>query len=390
MAHATLAPSSAERWLNCTPSARLEQQFPDRAGDAAKEGTLAHTLGELLIRQKLKIINGLDSVRILENVQSDRFYTNAMMEHADDYATFVVEKYSEALAVTSDAQIFIEQRIDLTDYVPEGFGTGDVFIIADGTMRFIDLKYGKGHLVDAVENRQMMLYALGGLAHFDYLFDIREVEMTIYQPRLENFSTWRISVNELKAWGDTVLIPRAKLAFAGEGEQVPGKHCTFCRAKGICKALANQNMQIEKYDYKPAQFLTPEEVSDILKKADVIEKWLKAVEDHALYAAVHSGAKWPGFKLVEGRSNRKYADEEKIIEALTENGYSQDLFLKPKTLLGLTDLETKIGKKTFAELLNQFIVKPAGAPTLVPESDKRPALSSAESAAADFAGIEIS
>ncbi|MFX1704565.1 DUF2800 domain-containing protein [Chitinophaga sp. CC14] len=389
MAHATLSPSSAERWLNCTPSARQEKNFPDKTSEAALEGTLAHSLGELLLRKKLNIIGALDEIKALETIQSNRLYTNAMMEHADDYATFVMEKYSEALAVNSDAQIFLEQRIDLTEHVPEGFGTGDAFIISDGTMRFIDLKYGKGHFVEAKENKQMMLYALGGLAHFDYLFEITQVEMTIYQPRLENFSSWEISVAELKAWGAETLIPRAKLAFAGEGEYVPGKHCTFCKAKGMCRAFAEQNMQMAKHEFKPAPMLTPEEVADILSKADVFEKWLKAVEDHALYSAVHNGAKWPGYKLVEGRSNRKYSDEEKITEVLKQNGFGEDVIFKPQTLIGITDMESKIGKKTFATLLNEFIIKPTGAPALVPESDKRPALNSAEAAVADFTGIEI-
>ena len=260
MAHAMLSPSSAHRWLSCTKSAKLEQQFPDRAGEAAKEGTLAHALGELMIRFRLNQVDEKAYAKELQKIETDPLFNHSMTEHAEAYALFVLERYAEAQTRTKDAAIFLEHVLNLTDYVPEGFGTGDTIIIADHTMDIIDLKYGKGVLVTADNNKQMMLYSLGALRDFDFLYDIKMVRMTIFQPRIDNYSTWELSVKDLKKWAIEELVPRAALAFEGEGEFVPGTHCQFCKAKATCRANAEYNLELAKYEFKDPALLGDEEL----------------------------------------------------------------------------------------------------------------------------------
>ncbi len=387
MSHAILSPSGASRWLACTPSARLEQQFPDRAGSAASEGTLAHTLGELIIRFKLKWILKTQYTKALKEIKSHPQYEDAMFDYADEYACFVIEKFSAAQAHTKDAGLLIEQKLDLTDYVPEGFGTGDAMIIANKTLDFIDLKYGKGVEVTAENNKQMMLYALGALRGFDCLFDIETVRMTIYQPRIGNISTFEMQVEDLRDWAENYLKPRAELAFAGEGEFAPGEACRFCKAAATCKANADFNLELAKYEFKESLLLEDAEISDILSRAGLFTKWLNAVEEHAQHEAIVNGKKWPGYKLVEGRSNRAYLDESKVAELLISKGLEEDKIYQPKKILGITAMEKELGKSDFATYLSPLVIKPAGKPTLVPESDKRPELSSAANAASDFAEV---
>lgn len=384
LAHAILSCSGAERWLNCTPSARLEQQMPDKGSEAASEGTLAHKLAELLLREKLKQVNKVAFKKELARIQADDLYNEAMLDHCEDYAVFVMEHYSDAQKNTKDALIFLEQKLNLTEFIPEGFGTGDVVIIADDVLDIIDFKYGKGVPVNATENKQMMLYGLGALREFDYMYDIHRVRMTINQPRLDSISTYEILATDLKIWADQELVPRAKLAFNGEGEFVPGKHCQFCKVRATCKANADMNLEIAKYDFKESPFLTDVEVADILDRAALFYKWLGSVEDYALDQAVNNGKQWPGYKVVEGRSNRKYADEEKVAAKLTGNGFAENI-IYTKKLLGLTAMEKEIGKADFQKLLTDLIIKPPGKPALVPESDKRPEYNSTEGAAKDFA-----
>jgi hypothetical protein len=386
--HAVLSPSGADRWLKCTPSARLEQDFPDSSGAAAKEGTLAHTLGELLIRKNSGRISAKDSWKEIAAIEKDPLYDAAMYEHCENYAVFVLEQFSEAQARTKDAMLFLEQKLDLTAYIPEGFGTGDAVIIADHTLMITDLKYGKGVPVSSENNRQMMLYGLGALHAFDYLYDIHRVRMTIYQPRIDNTSTWEIPVEELRHWAESELIPRAALAFEGKGDFAPGLHCRFCRAKGLCKANADFNLELAKHDFKEPTLLTEDEVSDILDRADMFKKWLAGVEGHALHEAINNGKKWPGYKVVEGRSNRKYTDEVEVANVLLKQGFAEDL-IYTKSIVGITAMEKAIGKATFNAILSDLLIKPPGKPALVPETDKRPEYNSIENAIADFADIEI-
>jgi Protein of unknown function (DUF2800) len=381
--HAVLSPSGASRWLACTPSARLEQSFPDQAGEAAREGTLAHRLGELLIKYDQKLINGKNYQAQLMKIKTDPLYKNEMLAYCEDYATYVLETFSAAKAHTSDAVLILEQKVNLTEWVPDGFGTTDANIIADSTLDIVDLKYGKGVSVTAVENRQMMIYALGALREFDYLYDLQTVRMTIYQPRIQNISTWELSVEDLKKWAETELKPRAKMAFEGEGEFTPGSHCMFCRAKAVCKANAAYNLEIEEYDYRQSPLLSDDEIADILTRADRFKKWLKSVEENALQLAVQ-GKRWPGFKLVEGRSNRVYSDKSEVEKRLIAAGYSPEIIFKPKELLGITAMQGELGKKTFDLNLADLLIKPMGKPALVLAGDKRPELNTAELAERDF------
>jgi hypothetical protein len=382
--HAILSPSSASRWLECTPSARLEQQFPDKSGEAAQEGTLAHSLGELLIQQKLGFIVKKSFDKKLKEIQANKFYDVAMHEHCDNYAVHVIEKLNEAKSHTSDAELFLEHTLDLTEYLPEGFGTGDSIIIANHILDITDFKYGKGVAVTAENNKQMMVYGLGALCEFGILFDIRIVRMTIFQPRLDIISVWEIPVEELRNWAETELKPRAALAFAGEGEYIPGHHCKFCKAKNQCKALANHNLELAKYDFKDPNLLTDQDVSDIIGRAKVFTDWLKGLLQYALVEAVNHGKVWPGYKIVEGKSNRTYSDQKKVGEVLMEAGFSEELIYK-KELVGITDMTKNLGTKKFKELVECYLIKPSGKPTLAPISDKRLEFNGADKVALDFA-----
>ncbi|MEL7586616.1 MAG: DUF2800 domain-containing protein [Prolixibacteraceae bacterium] len=385
--HAVLSPSGASRWLACTPSARLEMQYPDTSGAAAAEGTVAHALGEAIIRRH--VFSGAERVKAnaeIMRIEKDPYYCEDMQAHCEDYATFVIELFEEAKTRNSDAVIKVEQKLDLTDYVPEGFGTGDCIIIADGTLYIIDLKYGKGVLVSCENNKQMMLYALGALREFDFLYDIHAVSMTIYQPRLNNISTFEMPVRMLHKWAEDELVPRSKMAFEGVGEFAPGKHCQFCKARVQCKALAEYNLELAKYEFQKANLLEDADIADIMDRASMFTSWLNSIQEYALKEAVDNGKKWPGYKLVEGRSNRCYKDQDLVVKTLKDAGYPEDL-LYTRSLLGITAMEKTITAKQFSVLLGDLVIKPAGKPTLVPATDKRPEWNSVESAVKDFSEV---
>lgn len=376
--HALLGASSANRWLQCTPSARLEANYENTTSSYAAEGTVAHELGELLISEyqtNAKTKEGKEIAKRLFTVRNGAMYNQSMEQHAESYRDFVIERLNEAKAVTKDAVLLLEQKLDFSDWVPEGFGTGDALIIADGTLNIIDLKYGQGVEVSAVENKQMMLYALGAINEFSCMYDITNVVMTIFQPRLENFSHFEMTVVDLLTWANNELKEKAELAFAGKGEFIPGKHCGFCRAKCECKALATRNFEVTKPQMKDSNLLNDEEITNILDRADEIKKWLSAVEDWALQKALE-GKEYPGYKLVEGRSNRCYSDANAVAEALLANNIEPAL-IYTKSLKTITSLEKDLGKKVFNEIVGDLIIKPQGKPTLVPESDKRPPLNNA-------------
>ena len=360
--HALLSASSAHRWTNCTPSARLEQEFSDRETEAAAEGTAAHALCEHKLRRMLK----MRSKKPVSEYDSDE-----MDGYTDDYVQFVSEAIAEAKQYCSDPIVRVEQRLDFSCYVPEGFGTGDCLIVADKLLHIIDFKYGQGIVVESENNPQMMLYALGALRLFDHLYDIDTVSMTIFQPRRENVSTWVISVDELKEWADTTLKPKAELAFNGDGEYIPGSWCQFCRAAVKCRARAEAKLELAKYEFRLPPLLTDEEIEDILSKLDDLQKWAKDIFAYAQEAAVNHGKQWDGFKLVASRSNRKYTDEDAVAKAAVKAGY-KDIYRK--SLITITEMEKLMGKKTFAEVLGGLVIKPQGKPTLVPASDKRAAL----------------
>ena len=372
--HAILSASSSHRWLNCSPSARLEQEFEDRETEAAAEGTAAHALCEHKLRRALKLQSRRKPI--------SKYDCDEMDLHTDNYVQFVLETLAEARQHCADPLINIEQRLDFSCYVPDGFGTGDCIIISDKTMHVIDFKYGQGVLVEAEQNPQMMLYALGALRLFDSLYDIDKVAMTIYQPRRENISTWTISVADLKIWAEEELIPRAKLAFEGKGDFMPGPWCTFCKAAVKCRARAEEKLRLAQYEFARPPLLTDAEIEDILGKLDDLTRWAEEIKAYAQDAALNHGKQWHGYKVVEGRSVRKYSNEDAVVEAANAAGY-HDIFRK--TLLPITEMEKLMGKQEFQTILGGLIVKPAGKPTLVPASDKRPAITSANT---DFNEIQ--
>ncbi len=371
--HALLSASSSRRWLNCTPSARLEEQFAEETGNSvyAEEGTAAHALAEHKLKRCLK----RRSKRPVSDYQCDE-----MEECTDGYVAYAMEQVELARQECKDPVVLIEQRLDYSAYVPEGFGTGDLLIVADRVLTVVDLKYGKGVAVDAEWNPQMMLYGLGALELFGAIYDIETVRMAIYQPRLESVSTWEISVSDLMEWVDKELKPRAALAIAGEGEFRSGSWCRFCKAKNTCRARAEGFLRLAQMEFKAPALLADDEVAEVLKVADELARWSADVYAYAQDEAVSKGKKWAGFKLVEGRSCRKYTDEEEAAEAAVAAGYA-DIY--KRSLIGITEMEKLMGKKRFAEVLGKLVYKPQGKITLVPESDKRQEVLAA-TAEADF------
>lgn len=387
-AHAVLSASASHRWLACPPSAQLERQFPNETSTYAEEGTFAHALAELrLSRYIANLIKPKAYKKMLAEMQKDPLYSAGLAEYVEQYVSQVGERFGEAKKTCKDTLVLLEQKLDFSRWVPDGFGTGDVIIIGDDTLEVIDLKYGKGVLVSAEGNPQTRLYGLGAISSFEMLYDFSKVKMTIIQPRLDNTSTEEMTVDELLAWADEYLVPRAELAAAGEGEHTPGEHCRFCRAKAVCRARAEENLKLAKYDFKKPALLDDGEIGEILAKAEELQKWAKDVQDHAFDQALNHGKKWPGWKLVEGRSNRKYSDEDAVAKVLKTAGYSDEDIYKPKELVGITAMEKVTGKDIFNQLLSKLIIKPTGKPTLVPESDKRPEINTAASAAEDFSDM---
>lgn len=360
--HAVLSASGAHRWLHCLPSARLELEFSNNESGAAAEGTAAHALCE----HKLKKTLHMRSKRPISDYNTDE-----MEEHSDAYVEFVMEQLEVAKQSCKDPLVLIEQRLDYSCYVPDGFGTGDCIIIGDKKLHIIDMKYGMGIIVSAIENPQMKLYALGALEIYDSLYDIEEVSMTIFQPRRENVSTWTISVKELKDWAENELKPKALMAHDGKGEYLPGDWCTFCRAAVKCRARAEEKLKLAQLEFKLPPLLTDSEIEEVLFKLSDLTKWANEIMDYATDAAVNHGKEWHGFKVVEGRSVRKYKDEDAVAEAAKANGY-KDIYRK--SLITLTEMQKLMGKTKFEEILGDLIYKPPGKPTLVPLLDKRQAL----------------
>lgn len=369
--HAKLSASGSHRWLNCTPSVALEKDFPNKSSVYAAEGTLAHELGEISLLRDLKKMTEAQFKKRLKPIMTNELWSADMPDYVDTYVSTCMEKVSEALAVDKLAEFRVEQRLDFSEWVPEGFGTGDFVIVADGTVEICDLKYGKGVPVSAENNSQMMLYALGAIAEFDFIYEISKVRMTIIQPRLDSISEWEISKEDLLKWAEETVKPKAELAMNGDGEFVAGDHCTFCRAKAVCKARAEKNLELAKYEFGNPDTLNDTEIADILTRVDEFVKWVTDVKDYALEEAVSQGVVYPGFKVVEGRSNRKYTDIDRITDILIANEYTPEKIYKPQELLGLTAMEKIVGKKKLTSLIGGYIEKPYGKPVLVPESDKR-------------------
>jgi len=365
--HALLSASSSERWLRCPPSARLCENYEDKGSDFAAEGTDAHALCEYKLRRALN----MDATDPTENLV---WFTEEMDDCAVGYAAYVLEQVELAKQTCADPVVLVEQRVNFSRWVESGFGTSDTIIIADGTMTVCDYKHGRGIMVDAHENPQMMCYGLGALELFDGIYDIVTVRMIIYQPRRDNVSVYTISKGDLLKWADEVLKPTADLAFAGDGNFLCGEWCGFCKAKHDCRARAEANLELVRYEFKLPPLLTDEDIEDILTKVDNLVAWAGDIKEYALQQAI-SGKEWSGWKLVEGRSNRKYTNEPAVIDAVEGVGFDP----YERKVLGVTAMQKLLGKSRFDELLAAFIEKPQGKPTLVPESDKRPVMNTAKS-----------
>jgi hypothetical protein len=356
--HALLSPSAAHRWMNCPPSACLEREFPSSSSEVAAEGTAAHALCEHKLRKLLKLRS--------KRPHSD-FEDDEMDRCSDDYVSFVQEQMGEI----PSPMVLVEQRLDLTRYVPEAFGTADCIIVGGDRLHIVDFKYGMGVLVEAEHNPQMMLYALGALELLDGIYDIQKISVSIFQPRRENVCTWSLPKEELLRWARDDLVEKARLAYAGEGEYCAGEWCTFCRASVRCRARAEEKLRLAKEEFKYPPLITDEEIEDVLGEIPELIKWANAILAYATDAAVNHGKEWTGFKIVEGRSVRRYKDEDAVAREAESAGYT-DIF--DRKLISLTQMEKLMGKKAFTDILGGLIEKPPGKPTLVPLSDKRPAI----------------
>ena len=366
-AHARLNASSSHRWMMCPPSVKLSEQFEDKPSPYAEEGTFLHELCELKLHRYLGDMDpALIELQYAEHRDND-FYSDEAETVTDEYVAFCIETIEAVRLSCPDPLIMVEHRLDYSDYVPDGFGTGDLIIVADGVLEVIDFKGGRGVRVEANCNSQLMLYGLGALLEFDPLYDIHQVRMTIVQPRLSNLSSFEMEADDLIRWAETEVRPKAMLAYEGKGEFCAGEWCRFCKARYTCRKRSEYHMSLAARDFKEPDLLSDEEIADILPVAESLNSWVQDLLAYATQEAV-IGKNWPGYKLVAGRSIRKYTSEAEVIKAATEAGYT-DIY--KTSLLGVGDLEKRMGKKAFNEVLGKYIVKPVGAPTLVPETDPR-------------------
>lgn len=371
--HALLSASGAYRWMACPPSALLEAEFPETQSAYAEEGTLAHEIASLMLTKHFYTdLRPSEYKKQLAKLQANPLYSPTMMEHVNSYYDYIVETYQSLNAPT----ILIETKIDLSEWIPKGFGTCDCVLISDGVMHVVDLKYGQGVPVSAQDNPQIQLYALGALNTFNLIYDIDQVVMTIFQPRIENTNSAEILAEELIRWGDETVKPLALLAADGKGEFKAGEHCQFCRAKAKCRARAEENLKAAQYEFAEPPLLTDDEIAEILNMSTQLKSWVADIEEYALVQARDHGKEWPGWKLVEGRSNRIYSDPDQVASTLIAAGIEESMIYE-RVLLGITKMEKMLGKKKLEELAGNLIIKPPGKPTLVPETDKRPALNSA-------------
>ena len=387
--HALLSASSSKQWLHCTPSARLQEQFPNESSVYAAEGTFAHEVCEYKVRKYLK--------ERVKRPQSEEYYTEEIDQITDVYAEFVIGIIEEMKRNGCEPLVMVEEKVNYSHIAPSGFGTADMLIIGKdengkGVLHIADFKTGQGVFVDADHNSQMMLYALGGLAAYGYIYDIEIVRMSIIQPRLDNISTFECTRSELEDWGESIR-ETAKLAYEGKGEQTPGEWCRFCRAKPVCKACKDEALSLcreefldldegalseetdasSEVDGSELVFKNPglvpiSELAQLLPTLNRIGSWIEAVFSFISSEAINHGVPIPGYKVVEGRSKRVFTDTKGVVDTAVANGYT-DLY--KKQLITLTEFEKMMGKKKFAELLGKYVTKPPGKLSLVPESDPR-------------------
>ena len=371
-AHARLSASGSTRWINCPASPALEEGIPEETSCYAEEGTLAHELSEAILCLDLGFMTMALYKNKIEAIKADKYYCQEMWDEVAKYVTYVKEQFKEAKRQDKNAKILIEEKLDLTEWIPGGFGTSDVIIICNQGIEVIDLKYGKGKAVYADNNTQLMSYGRGAMKVAEKICTFAKVSLTIVQPRLDNISRWSLSTKELREWGEKVLKVKAVETENPDAKAVAGDWCQYCKARAKCRALYDLGMEIAKQDFEvitDPRLLNDEELLTAYESADFITKWLGDVKATVLKEAL-SGKKWDGYKLVEGRSNRQFISEEKVVEALEAQLYGPKDYLNFK-LKGLGDLEKLLGKKDFSNILDPLLVKPKGAPTLVRADDKR-------------------
>lgn len=380
-AHALLSASGAHRWLACTPSAKLEEQFPDTTSVAAKEGTLTHELAELKLKHYYHTadFSRQKYTRAVNKLKKQELWQDEMDGYTEEYLDYVK---TAALKFESSPYVAIEKRVDLGTYIPDGFGTADCILIGGGVLHVLDFKYGKGVPVSAEENPQMKLYALGAYNTYSFLYPIREIKLTIIQPRLDSISEWCCSLEHLLAFGEYVK-QRAALAVNGDGPYSPGEHqCRFCRARAQCLARAEENVKLAFFTDKKPPLITDAEVGGYLMQGEEVARWLKDLQDYAL-AQCLAGKEIPGWKAVEGRGSREWTDMDQAFRTLETNGIDEAVLWERKPLT-LAQVEKVVGKKDFAAFVGGYVVKKPGKPALVKETDKRPAVTNKISAAEAF------
>ena len=367
------SPSASARLLTCPGSAIASEGIPDQESLFAAEGHDAHALAEIRLCERL-------GLQTNEKIEDLTFYNREMEDYISDYVSYVLEKVASIKKDCPDAIVLIEQKVAAVRYDESLFGSTDVAIIADKVLTIIDLKYGRGVLVNAKENTQEMCYGLCAMETFGNLYDIEDINLCIFQPRLSNVSEWSLTVKELYKWADEILKPGIEKIRAGSEEFHPSRHCVFCKAKPLCKALRDQNLELAKHEFRPAFLMDDSEIEEVLDKADDFVNWINSVKEFALEDAM-KGKKYDHYKLVEGRSNRKYVDETKVINVVKEAGYNP----YEEKLLSVTGMQSRLGKARFEELLGNLVVKPRGKLTLIPREDKRPEVNPA---AVDFMNLD--
>lgn len=380
-AHAVLSASASHRWLSCTPSVRLEEQFPDSTSDFAREGTLAHEIAELKLRKHFTEPMSQRTFNTRMNkFKKHELYQDEVQKHTDAYLEYLQKI---AIGMPSQPYVAVEKRIDYSSYAPDGFGTVDCLIIGGDTLYVTDFKYGKGVPVSAEDNPQMKLYALGAYLAYSFLYPITNIHLAIIQPRLDSISEFTLSRDELLAWGESIR-PVAEKAYKGEGEFVPGEHCKFCRAKAQCRARADQFTPLDDFGEALPPLLSDEEIGEVLEIGVRLEAWVKALKEYALSACLQ-GKDIPGWKAVEGRGSRSFVDQDEAFKWLAENDIPQEMLFE-RVPLTVAKLEKQMGKTQFRSLLEEagHVVKSTGKPTLAPVTDKRQAVTLAPDAASDF------
>ena len=383
MAHALLGPSSAARWIACPPSVKLCEQFEDVESEYAKEGSLAHEIAELKVR---KLIDpGLTSRKFtaaMKKLKEKELYQEEMQGYTDEYVEFIQE---QMYSYPTTPHIAVEQKVDFSEYVPDGFGTADCILIANDTLHIIDFKYGKGVPVSVENNAQLLLYALGAYLAYEMIYPIEHIKMSIIQPRLANIDTWECSLDYLLEFAK-IAQEKATMALKGEGDFNCGEHCKFCKAKAICKERANVNLELAKYEFKAADQLTLEEIGEILEKAKDLAKWAEDLKEYALSESL-KGNEVPGWKAVNGRGSRSFKNTDEAIKVLVDNGIAEELLYERKYLT-LAQIEKTVGKKEFNSLVGDLIVMNVGKPTLVEASDKREAITNRIKAEDEFSVVD--